>query len=59
MRFRLTDKGREQAKVAGEYIRKNIATSFDKYYSSEFIRFVILHTPKIHHFAICRSKSDC
>lgn len=29
-RYRLTDKGRKQAKVTGDYIRKNIYDSFDK-----------------------------
>jgi broad specificity phosphatase PhoE len=37
-RYRLTDKGRGQAHAAGEWIRQNIATSFDRYYCSEFLR---------------------
>lgn len=37
-KVRLTDKGREQAWIAGEWIRKNIFDRFDRYYTSEFIR---------------------
>lgn len=29
--YRLTDHGRTQAKIAGEYIRENIYKSFDRY----------------------------
>lgn len=36
--WRLTDKGREQARMAGEWIRQNIGDRFDRYYVSEFIR---------------------
>jgi broad specificity phosphatase PhoE len=36
--YRLTDKGREQAKVAGEWIKANIDEKFDRYYVSEYIR---------------------
>jgi len=35
--YRLTDVGRQQAKAAGEWLRKNVG-SFDKYYSSEYVR---------------------
>jgi len=35
--YRLTDKGRQQATVAGEWIRKNMG-SFDRFYVSEYIR---------------------
>mmetsp|Transcript_15386 Transcript_15386/g.17127 ORF Transcript_15386/g.17127 Transcript_15386/m.17127 type:complete len:316 (-) Transcript_15386:24-971(-) len=37
-RYRLTDKGIAQAKSAGEWIRQNITTKFDRYYCSEYIR---------------------
>lgn len=36
--FRLTDKGREQAKIAGEWIRENISVQFDRYYTSVYLR---------------------
>ncbi len=36
--WRLTSKGREQAKVAGEWVKKNIAGSFFRYYVSEYDR---------------------
>ena len=37
-KFRLTEKGREQSLICGEYIKKNIDTKFDKYYTSDYIR---------------------
>jgi len=37
-RYRLTDKGRLQATIAGEYIRKYISPQFDRYYCSEYTR---------------------
>eukprot|EP00027_Filamoeba_sp_ATCC50430_P007973 CAMPEP_0168547362 /NCGR_PEP_ID=MMETSP0413-20121227/3993_1 /TAXON_ID=136452 /ORGANISM="Filamoeba nolandi, Strain NC-AS-23-1" /LENGTH=391 /DNA_ID=CAMNT_0008577605 /DNA_START=63 /DNA_END=1238 /DNA_ORIENTATION=+ len=36
--YRLTDKGIEQAKVAGKWIRENIGDRFDRYYTSEYVR---------------------
>ncbi|PHJ22179.1 phosphoglycerate mutase family protein, partial [Cystoisospora suis] len=36
--YRLTDKGRMQAAVAGRWIRSNVATLFDKYFTSEYVR---------------------
>jgi len=36
--YRLTDKGVEQAKVAGKWIRENIGDHFDRYYTSEYVR---------------------
>jgi len=36
--YRLTDRGRKQAQLAGEYIRANISDSFDMYFCSEYIR---------------------
>ncbi len=36
--FRLTDRGREQAKIAGRWIRENIAETFDFYSTSEYVR---------------------
>ncbi len=36
--FRLTDKGREQAEIAGKWIRENIGLAFDGYYVSEYLR---------------------
>jgi len=35
--YRLTDIGREQARIGGEWLRNNIG-SFDAYYSSEYVR---------------------
>jgi len=37
-RYRLTSAGIAQAKQAGEWVRKNIANSFDRYYCSEYVR---------------------
>ena len=37
-KWRLTDKGREQAGKAGEWIRENISVKFDRYYTSEYLR---------------------
>jgi len=39
-RWRLTDKGREQAKMASEWIRNNIGEKFFRYYVSEYNRAV-------------------
>jgi len=36
--YRLTSKGIEQAKIAGEWIKKNIGEKFDRYYTSEYVR---------------------
>ncbi|KAK6588896.1 phosphoglycerate mutase family possible fructose bisphosphate phosphatase [Cryptosporidium xiaoi] len=36
--YRLTDRGRTQAKIAGEYIKNNIGFTFDKCFTSEYIR---------------------
>lgn len=36
--FHLTDKGIEQAKIAGDWIRKNIGPEFDGYYTSPYFR---------------------
>jgi len=36
--YRLTDRGRKQAVIAADYIKKNIFTTFDNYYVSEYIR---------------------
>jgi len=36
--YRLTDKGREQAKATGKWIKENISESFDRYYCSEYVR---------------------
>lgn len=36
--YHLTDKGRAQAKMVGDWIQKNIGLSFDKYYTSPFKR---------------------
>lgn len=36
--YRLTDKGREQAREAGQYVKDNISARFDGYYVSEYIR---------------------
>jgi len=36
--YRLTDKGIAQAKLAGEWIKQNISTTFDRYYTSEYVR---------------------
>jgi len=36
--YRLTDKGVEQAKVTGAWIRENIGDTFDRYYTSEYVR---------------------
>eukprot|EP01119_Soliformovum_irregulare_P005798 TRINITY_DN17547_c0_g1_i2.p1 TRINITY_DN17547_c0_g1~~TRINITY_DN17547_c0_g1_i2.p1 ORF type:complete len:320 (-),score=48.73 TRINITY_DN17547_c0_g1_i2:37-996(-) len=37
-KYRLTDNGRKQADIAGEWIRKNIGDTFDAYYVSEYAR---------------------
>jgi len=37
-RYRLTEKGRQQAKTAGDYIRTYITPQFDRYYCSEYTR---------------------
>ena len=36
--YRLTDRGRRQARAAGEWIRTNIGEDFDRYYTSEYVR---------------------
>jgi NAD+ kinase len=37
-RWRLTPQGARQAEAAGDWLRRNIAESFDRYYVSEFLR---------------------
>jgi broad specificity phosphatase PhoE len=37
--YRLTDTGRLQARIAGEYIKAFISPYFDKYFTSEYVRF--------------------
>ena len=37
-KWRLTDEGREQARLAGQWVAENIAGRFDRYYASPFIR---------------------
>lgn len=36
--WRLTDQGREQARVAGEWVRENLGPNFFRYYVSEYVR---------------------
>lgn len=36
--FRLVDRGREQAKLSGEWIRQNLGYYFDRYYTSGYVR---------------------
>ena len=36
--WRLTDRGREQAHLAGKWMRENMDTEFDGYYTSEYLR---------------------
>ncbi|KYQ92772.1 phosphoglycerate mutase domain-containing protein [Tieghemostelium lacteum] len=36
--YRLTDKGILQAKIAGKWVKENIAEVFDRYYTSEYVR---------------------
>ncbi|GAM18015.1 hypothetical protein SAMD00019534_011900 [Acytostelium subglobosum LB1] len=36
--YRLTDKGIKQAKIAGKWVRENVAQNFDRYYTSEYVR---------------------
>ena len=36
--WRLTDQGREQALITGEWMRDNIDTRFDSFFSSEYLR---------------------
>lgn len=36
--WRLTDRGREQARIAGNWIRERIHLRFDRYYTSTFLR---------------------
>jgi NAD+ kinase len=38
--FRLTDKGQEQARIAGDWIKENIGTDFFRYYASEYTRAI-------------------
>lgn len=37
-KFRLTEEGRKQSIITGEYIKENISNNFDKYYTSDYIR---------------------
>jgi len=36
--YKLTDKGREQSKIAGNWIKKEITQSFDHYFCSNYLR---------------------
>lgn len=36
--WRLTDKGRQEARIAGEWIREHIGSKFYRYYTSEYLR---------------------
>jgi len=36
--FRLTDIGIEQSEICGKYIRDNISSNFDRYFTSEYLR---------------------
>jgi len=36
--YRLTDKGIEQAKVTGKFLREKIGDQYDRYYTSEYVR---------------------
>lgn len=51
-RLRLTDKGRAQAKAAGDWLRKNGLTQYDRHYVSEYARAVetaaLLDLPDAH-----------
>uniref|UniRef100_A0A0G4I7I0 phosphoglycerate mutase (2,3-diphosphoglycerate-dependent) n=1 Tax=Chromera velia CCMP2878 TaxID=1169474 RepID=A0A0G4I7I0_9ALVE len=38
--YRLTDRGRLQARVAGEYLRRHISPQFDRYFTSEYVRAI-------------------
>lgn len=37
-KWRLSNKGIEQAKIAGDWIQKNVSKEFERYYTSEYIR---------------------
>ncbi len=37
-RWRLTDRGVEQARRAGDWLRANVAAAFDRYYAAEYLR---------------------
>jgi len=37
-RYRLTTAGVKQAKQAGDWVKENITTQFDRYYCSEYVR---------------------
>jgi len=37
-KYRLTTKGVQQAKTAGKWLKENVATTFDAYYCSEYVR---------------------
>ena len=39
-KYRLTDKGKAQAKMSGDWIKANVSPHFDVYYVSEFLRAV-------------------
>ena len=36
--WRLTDRGREQAQVAGSWLKANVDSRFDAFYTSEYLR---------------------
>lgn len=38
--WRLTEKGEEQARITGEWMRKNLDVRFDVHYTSEYIRAI-------------------
>jgi len=37
-KWRLTNKGRHQARVAGDWLREHVGAEFDRYYVSEYLR---------------------
>jgi NAD+ kinase len=37
-KWRLTDRGVQQARMAGEWLRANVAQTFDRYYVAEYLR---------------------
>jgi NAD+ kinase len=37
-KWRLTERGRQQAQVAGAWLREQVAVAFDRYYTAEYLR---------------------
>jgi NAD+ kinase len=37
-KWRLTPRGEEQARAAGDWLRRNVSHAFDRYYASEYLR---------------------